>query len=149
MIVNASPAFVHWLPYAPTMLWNTAQKHRNMIFMGISQSEITSSFTYVSKAVKLPLSPAHQLFMELLPHPVSDYTAVLQAQHLHLPRKKAGPKLLCTVSLALPHLNLNWIQSWHNLGTARAIAMLYPCLCQGSFLFRWYPLLTDNDKLIL
>lgn len=85
--------------------------------------------------------------MELLPHPASDYTVMLQAQHLHFLMQKAAPKILCTVYLVLPHLNLNLIQSWHNLGTATAIVMLYPCLSQGSLLYWWYPLLTKKDKL--
>lgn len=84
-------------------------------------------------------SPQHQLFMELLPHPASNYTVMLQAQHPYLPMQKAGPNLLCTVYLVLPHLNLSWIGSWHTLGAATAIAMPYLCLSQGSLLYWWYP----------
>lgn len=115
--------------------------------MGISQLEITSLHTW-PRQLSSP-SPQHQLFMEFLPHPASDYTLRLQAQHLHLPMQKAGPKLLCTVYWVLPQLNLNWIQSWHNLGTATVVAMLYPCLNepQGSLFYWWYPLLTKKDKL--
>lgn len=54
------------------MLRDAAQQYKNMIFMGISQLEITSFSTYMNNAVKLALSQ-HQLFTELLPHPASGY----------------------------------------------------------------------------